>query len=87
MGFVGENKTLRGAGPRQRGHYHANCERVLTNCLVKCLLFKNQISQHQAGVLPKISIRPLEEFQQEFFFKQTNRDSTELWGLLIGFPT
>ncbi len=31
MSFVGENKTLRGAGPFQRGQYHDNCERVFTN--------------------------------------------------------
>ncbi len=31
MTFVGENKTLRGARPIQRGQYHANCKRILTD--------------------------------------------------------
>ena len=31
---MGGNKTLRGAGPYQKGQYHASCEQIFTDGII-----------------------------------------------------
>jgi hypothetical protein len=51
MGFVGENKTLRGAGPYKIRQYHANCEWVFTTKVSLVSLWYQTISEEALGTV------------------------------------